>query len=369
MKPELLEQLKAIEPRWDATRAAAVRGGLARRSAVRARRRAAGGALAAAACVGLLAVLWPRSGDVDAVGTAPGAAWHEVLATASMRVFTVDQGGVWFTVTRRPDRVVRVLAGGVEVEVVGTRFLVERAEDQVRVQVDHGRVRVRAGGEARELTDGAEASFPLLQGPAPLPGSLPAPGSGEAPPPDEGGAGPSPSSARPLPERGPSRRAPAPRAPASRRPDQAWQRLAAAGDYARAWDALREAAPPSDEPVELLLAADVARLSRHPEAALGPLERLLALYPFDARAPLAAFTLGRVLLDELGRPREAAAAFARVREVDPTNALAEDALAREVESHDRAGDAARAHTLALEYERRYPEGQRLRAVRHFGGLQ
>jgi hypothetical protein len=52
----------------------------------------------------------------------------------------------------------------------------------------------------------------------------------------------------------------------------------------------------------------------------------------DPRAPLAAFTLGRVLLRELARPREAAAAFAQARALAPRGPFVEDALAREVEA-------------------------------------
>ena len=89
----------------------------------------------------------------------------------------------------------------------------------------------------------------------------------------------------------------------------------------------------------------------------------------DPRAALAAFTLGRVLLDELGRPREAQDAFSRARSLAPAAPLAEDALAREVEAASRAGDVARARALAVEYEVAYPAGTRLRAVRRHGGLE
>jgi transmembrane sensor len=124
---------------------------------------------------------------------------------------------------------------------------------------------------------------------------------------------------------------------------------------------------PRDEPAELLLAADVARLSRHPEEALAPLGRILEAHAADPRAPLAAFTLGRVLLDDLGRPREAAAAFERSRALAPAAPLAEDAFARQVEALSRA-QSADARALAGAFERQYPASPRLRAVRRFGGL-
>ena len=94
---------------------------------------------------------------------------------------------------------------------------------------------------------------------------------------------------------------------------------------------------------DLLLAGDVARLSGHAAAAVAPLSRAVTLHPGDPRAPLAAFTLGRVHLEDLGAPRDAAIAFARARELAPDGPLAEDALAREVEAWSRAGEAEREH--------------------------
>jgi transmembrane sensor len=121
-------------------------------------------------------------------------------------------------------------------------------------------------------------------------------------------------------------------------------------------------------PGDLLLLADVARLSHHAADAVAPLSRLLREHAGDPRAPLAAFTLGRVLLDDLGRPREAAESFVRTQQLDPSGPLSQDALAREVEAWSRAGEAASAHARALHYLQKYPSGRRLHSVRHFGEL-
>jgi transmembrane sensor len=99
------------------------------------------------------------------------------------------------------------------------------------------------------------------------------------------------------------------------------------------------------------------------------LERVVAQHASDSRAPLAAFTLGRVLLDQLGRPHEAAQAFAAARRLAPGGALAQDALAREVESWSRAGEADFARARAQEFIRLYPTSRRKKAVRRFGGLE
>jgi transmembrane sensor len=169
-------------------------------------------------------------------------------------------------------------------------------------------------------------------------------------------------------------------------PKPSWQQLAHEGQFDQAYDLAYRAAPVASAapprpltppttgelgPADLLLLADVARLSHHPADAVSPLERLLHAHAADPRAPLAAFTLGRVLLDDLGRPREAAEAFQRAQVLEPLGPdgpLAQDALAREVEAWSHAGEPQRARERALEYVRHYPAGRRLRSVRHYGEL-
>ena len=129
------------------------------------------------------------------------------------------------------------------------------------------------------------------------------------------------------------------------------------------------AAQQSADPVEdLLRTADVMRLSHQPGEAVSPLRRVIKAHPRDRRAPLAAFTLGRLLLDELDRPREAAAAFANAIRLAPEGALVEDALARQIEALSRAGDSDAAKQLAVEYLDAFPHGRKVNAVRAFGGL-
>jgi len=152
-------------------------------------------------------------------------------------------------------------------------------------------------------------------------------------------------------------------------PPSTWRDDAGRGDYAAAWAALAGERQTIDGMADLLLAGDVARLSGHAAAAVAPLSRAVALHPDDPRAPLAAFTLGRVHLEDLGAPRDAALAFARARELAPDGPLAEDALAREVEAWSRAGEAGTARSQAMIYTQRYPRGRRVHAVRRFGGLE
>jgi TolA-binding protein len=119
----------------------------------------------------------------------------------------------------------------------------------------------------------------------------------------------------------------------------------------------------------LMRSADAARRAGHPAQALPYLRRLLRDHPADARAPLAAFTLGRILLAELDRPAEAADAFALSRRLAPGGPMASHALAREVEAAARSGDAARARRLAETYLADYPAGPHLAAVKGHGGIE
>ena len=91
-------------------------------------------------------------------------------------------------------------------------------------------------------------------------------------------------------------------------------------------------------------------------------------HPQSSVAPLAAFTLGRIYLSQVGQPAKAADAFALSRKLAPAGSLAEDALAREVEAAEVAGQTSRARDLAEQYLRRYPNGRRLTSVRQSGGL-
>jgi transmembrane sensor len=97
-------------------------------------------------------------------------------------------------------------------------------------------------------------------------------------------------------------------------------------------------------------------LSSHPADAVAPLRKLCERYPADKRAPIAAFTLGRVLLDDLGRASEAAGFFEKARTLWPSGPIAQEALAREAEAEKRARNPSRAQALAGQYLRLYPQG-------------
>lgn len=351
---EMKQLFAPVRPAWGATRAEAVHRAVRRRLRRRGRVRA-GAALVALALVAGGAFAWrdrarpvavdpgtTRLDDGSVVRAFDAATEVRTIeATAARRVLRLVRGGAAFEVTPSRSRTFRVEAGDVAVEVLGTVFSVEHRERRVRVTVARGQVRVSWRGGQTVLAAGEAELFPPASSASAEPAAVePAPAAAPAPP---------------------------PAAP----PARAWRALAQRGRYDDAYRALRREGPAAvpDEPGALLLAADVARLSHHPAHAVPPLRQVLDRYQRDPRAGLAAFTLGLVLMQELGRPRDAAAEFARSRRIDPGGDLAEDALAREVEAHFRAGDAARARATAEDYLARYPSGRRARAVRRFGGLE
>lgn len=232
--------------------------------------------------------------------------------------FELAAGAARFDVAHRPERIFRVQAGLVRVEVLGTSFRVERRAEGALVSVERGRVRVSWPDASEELAAG------------------------------EAGVFPKPKAAEVAP------RPPAP-TPSAR---------SASTD-------VRETAPaPSAKSAnDLFGEADRARANGHPREAATALRQLMQRFPRDARAPLAAFTLGRVLLENLGHPADAARAFAQARAIaGARSALAEDALAREVEAWHAAGNLAEAREHAELYRSQYPQGARLQRVLRAGNL-
>lgn len=303
-------------------------------------------------------------------------------------VIELLHGSAEFAVSKNPGRLFRVEASGVAVEVLGTRFVVDKQplSDgwRVAVTVTEGRVRVLFSAQQAQLVAGERAEFQVprdaIAPPSPEPPTLPpSPGSRLMPPKASSPTGDKPASIA----TGKSAAAPRPAEPAR------WKQLASEGRYDQAYEQvfagganpkaaggtggddaviLSPIAAASHSAADLLLLADVARLSRHPKAAVSSLRQLLDGHSDDPRAPLAAFTLGRVLLDDLGLPREAAESFRRTQALDGDGPMAQDALAREVEAWSRAGDRVRCRERAREYIRLYPGGRRLQAVRHYAEL-
>jgi transmembrane sensor len=251
--------------------------------------------------------------------------------TPSSMLTDLSYGQGRFRVMTDGARMFGVRAGNVMVIAIGTEFTVSRREAQVDVAVAHGRVRVEFPGGVRELGTGESDSFDTEQDIVRSVEDL-----------------------APVPSVGP--------------PKSSWQSLAAQRRFSDSYALLgSNAADRLKSAKELMLAADVARLSGHPEEAAGYLNAVLRRYPNEFSAQMAAFSLGRIYL-ELQRPDEAARRFGDARRLAGSGALAQDALARQVEALSRAGKKAQARARAEEYVRLFPDGARVSMVRKWGGL-
>ena len=234
----------------------------------------------------------------------------------------LDRGRARFDVTSHPERDFVVRMGEVTVTVVGTAFTVERVADRVGVSVERGTVRVDWQVGKQILHEGDSGWFPPVQIRTPS----------------------QPPAARVVPARH-------------------------AHVAARDENAGTAELAPTPSAADLLAAADAARAAGRSVESSRLLERILREHKEDARAPLAAFTLGRIFLMELAEPRAAALAFAEVRALAPGGPFAEDALAREAEAWNKAGDTGKADARAREYLRLYPHGRRAGALKGFAGIE
>jgi transmembrane sensor len=272
-----------------------------------------------------------------------------VLEVASGGVRTIFNDGERVVLAQRDGRVTydvqhggprtwSIDAGALTVEVIGTRFTIDRSANDVRVDVARGHVRVRGPlveGGVRDLRAGESIHVgepPVVIAPPVV---------------DE------PAAAVPL----------APGAPA-------WRELAERGEYDDAFEAigaegLARRGRTTRSVDELFVLADTARLSGHADLAVEPLRRIVDEHRADARAGVAALTLGRLQLDALDDAASACRSLEEAIELGVPAHLREVALARAIDAHRRAGHGDRAAALAQQYLDEYPQGrdaERARAV-------
>jgi transmembrane sensor len=245
------------------------------------------------------------------------------MRVASDAAIRLEQTGgrVHYEVVPGLPRAFTVVAGEVEVHVVGTAFTVAQDGAHVRVAVEHGRVRVSRtdGSLIAELGAGEEVRVDggmLARGIAPADDEIEFVDDGDAPP----------------------------KAARGRKPD------------ARPAKPSTEIADAQIESAAVLEArADDARRRGDKEAAAVALRALVEHHPKDSRVYSALFTLAKV---ERGRGRHAVAAglFAKVVARDPSGSLAEDARAEAASSWFSAGRHDEARAAAEDYLARHPAG-------------
>jgi transmembrane sensor len=302
-------------------------------------------AQASSALAGPGAELWNLRDGSRVVLESPATQVEKKRESRGELTFELRAGAAEFDVAPRPERTFTVHAGVLAIRVLGTRFRVERRDSASRVSVERGVVRVSWPGGARTLTAGEHGTFPPRAPVASAPREDAAQRSGNvvSAAVAEGPSGVAEGAAAATPAERASSRS---NAPGER---EATEALGAEGLFAL---------------------ADRARAESKLVEAVAHLKAITSRHPNDPRAPLAAFTRGRLLLESLGRPGEAAPAFAQARALAARgSALFEDALAREVEAHRASGNAALARERAELYRRLFPNGLRLRQVLRSGGVE
>ncbi|HXU00100.1 MAG TPA: FecR domain-containing protein [Polyangia bacterium] len=270
--------------------------------------------------------------DGSSIQLGAGARIEPIESSAQSFIAVLDRGDASFDVVPGGPRRWQIECGLATVEVVGTRFSCARGPDRLHVGVERGIVLVRgervvnhvrrlAAGESLDVFDeNAEAAATETpEAPGNTTGAAPALAPETAPaepavvaPPARGAAGPT------------------------------WRELARSGHHREAFATLgaqgirRESKRLGIN--DLFALADVARLSGHPAEAVGPLQRIIDGFPADRQAPLAAFALGRLQLDDLHQPRAAAASFSRALELGAPKSLREAVRARLTEAQARIRD-------------------------------
>lgn len=346
-----------------------------------------GGAAFVACVLGVVAFLGLRAGTSGALVLADGRALPTHLATGDDRAvvafsddstlrlaphtrldviestdrsigFALREGYARFSVTPHGPRRWRIDCGGVQVEVVGTVFAVQRSTRGVSVAVTRGAVVVRGDGVPDRVVrlvagERVDVRFPVPIVARAAIAPLPPPSSDEPP-----------SAAMVAPETDRVRN------PAARSGDT-FDEAIARHDFEAAFDAIGSngiaaRTARSRNVDELLGLADVARLSGHPSDARAPLARIVELFPSDTRAAIAAFSLGQIELGAMRNPEEAAVRFEQSLALGLPRSARETASARLVESLARA-HSPRARGAAESYLEAYPEGRYRAEVERWRG--
>jgi TolA-binding protein len=244
----------------------------------------------------------------------------EVLSSSPGGVrLRLKRGRIACDVKHRADANFVVVADGVEVRVVGTKFSVTAERDdlsrRVVVEVERGEVEIRSSSEPDVVRLKAGRSWSQVTKTGPAKAAAPVPASAAEP---------------------------APEPPKTKTPSEP-----------------QDAAP---GPRELLEEANELRRAGNAREAAKRYETLLNQYGSDGRAGLAAFELGRLRMDRFGDMKGAISALEKAMALAPGSSFREDALARVVTAHARSGNLAECKRAKERYLRSYPRGGHREAV-------
>ena len=240
----------------------------------------------------------------------------------------LTRGRARFVVTPGGHRRWQIDAGLATVEVIGTVFVVDRTAPDLHVSVERGHVRVSASDERHwDLLAGEDVWVPSP------PVALAVP------------LVPSVAVVSPTPVATVRDRSAQP------------HRSVALDEEPSERDEIGSASPR-----ELMLLADVARLSGRPTDAIEPLAYLVEHHPESPEASLAAVVLGRVEQDASNDAVAAARAFERAEALGVPASLADDVEGRLALAYLAIGDA-RGAERARHYLQAHPDGRHASALR------
>lgn len=317
-------------------------------------RPAAGGLPSGAMIESAQAEVAVRLEDGSRVQLAPKSQLRLLANAPSAIALELRSGTARFDVTHVPGRSFAVKAGTAEVSVIGTRFALTRQPEagfvRVRVAVSEGTVEVRRadapGQEPQRIHAGESWSARLSEPGAVAQAPTPAPEAADevSDTPEEPAllaqesAEPSELEAKRLLE-----------------PESAERR----GARHRRAQSVRAAEPGA---AEVFLRGNLARRAGRMGEAAEAYASLLASYPEDARAGLAAFELGRIRMDALGDASGAIRALERSLTAGPAASFHEDALARIVVAQDALGRTQACAQARDRYLAAYPGGVHAHAL-------
>lgn len=252
-----------------------------------------------------------------------------VTVAAQSRVATCDSppcirlmhGKAGFHVAPQHGRQFRVLAGGVELVVVGTRFAVDYQtsgpSNSVEVAVSEGQVDVLvAGARVASLHPGQQWKTALEQTPV-------------RPAEPELDAGPTP-----VPEPSPQHPPSTPHKPPAITADEFWNR------------------------------AISSRLGNDVAGEMAAYRSLLKTYPKDPRVALVSFELGRLLLDVQRQPQASIPLLEAALAKNPGAAYVEDALLRLALAKAAVGDDAGCKAARDRSLSEFPKGVHSKSILH-----
>ncbi len=255
--------------------------------------------------------------------------------------FSLKKGHARFDIRPGGSRLWQVVCGEVNVVVLGTAFSVERDESHVSVNVERGEVSVHGTGVkygAERLVAGQSLRVVSEETQASSPEPLKAANSVA-----------------------PERSEPKPDDKDTEAKQRNWNQHAVTGAYAEAFadpgsSCAATRVKQTDNVDELFQLADAARFSGQLTDAIAPLTAIVNNHAGSAKAGLAAYTLGRLYLDQLSMPEKAAALLEKALVLGIPGALQEAAMANRIKALWLLNDY-RKSALAKEYLARYPRGR------------